>query len=263
MSGLALVRIKLTGMSGVVILVSMPPPRSSPRTKQPRRPKAPAAAAARAPKPAVRARDPGRRRRILEVAKRHFNALGYKGTNLDAVAREAGCAKGALYLEFPDKRALVHEVILEVYDEVLARYHAEVLAVESPLERVVAALGFAYRESARQPMLQKILREDPTLQEIVPPALLEEARDQTRELDRWLAEARARGELRDDVDVDAVPYVIGVLKIAPVQAALFDNLHLFPAQRTLDAVLDVFRAGIAAAPPSRSPRPSRPSRRPR
>ena len=56
-------------------------------------------------------RDPARRRRVLDAAKRHFTLYGLKGTRLDAVAADAGCAKGALYLEFADKEALLIEVV--------------------------------------------------------------------------------------------------------------------------------------------------------
>jgi TetR/AcrR family transcriptional regulator, cholesterol catabolism regulator len=215
-------------------------------------------AASRVSKP----RDPARRRRILDAAKRHFTTHGYKGTNLDAVAAEAGCAKGALYLEFADKEALLREVVETSFAEISARYVDEVLAIESPLERLAATLRFAYRETAAEPMFGKLLREDPDLTALGltdDPKTRESAKVQIDMLVGWVDEGIARGEIRPDVDRDAVPFVIGALRFAPQHLGIVAKLGLFSTERTLEAIVDVFRAGLAAP---RVPAPTTPARRP-
>jgi AcrR family transcriptional regulator len=226
------------------------------RSKRPA-PKKPVAAASTRARAPVQSRDPARRTRILDVAKRHFVRLGFKGTNLDAVARDAGCAKGALYLEFPDKRALILEVIMRSYRDTKARYDREVAAIASPVERIIASLRFSYVETAREPLFARLLHEDPDVLSLLPSELLDEAKVQVKEFDVWVADAKQRGEIRADVDTAALPYVMSVLKYAPAHLDLVEQLGLFSKPRALDAVLDILRAGLTAntAPPS--PRRSR------
>ncbi len=212
-------------------------------------------------RPVQKSRDPARRQRILEAAKRHFTAHGFKGTNLDAVAAEADCAKGALYLEFADKEALLREVAEQSFATIRARFVDEVLSIESPLERLVGTLRFAYRQMAADPMFGKLLREDPDLRALglaSDSKNIEAANAQLAMLRGWVDEGIARGEIRADVDRDAVPVVLGVLRFAPQHLGILIELGLFSPERTLEAIVDVFRAGLAAPP---SPAPAKPIRR--
>jgi len=193
-------------------------------------------------------RDPSRRRRILEVAKRHFTGRGFKGTKLDAIAAEAGCAKGALYLEFADKESLLRAVADEAFAAIRERFAAEVLAIESPLARLGETLRFAYRQYAREPLFGRLLREDPELRALGIGARgdeVEAARAQIELLAGWVDDGVARGEIRADVDRDVVPYVIGVLRFAPQHLAINEGLGLMASERVLDGIVGLFTAGLA------------------
>lgn len=203
-------------------------------------------------------RDPTRRRRILDVAKRHFTERGFRGTTLDAVAEEAGCAKGALYLEFADKEALLREVADETFAAIGARYAAEVLAIESPLMRLRETLRFAYRQFAAEPLFARLLREDPELKALGRGKSDDDARAakaQYEQLVGWVDEGVARGEIRPDVDRGAVPMVIGTLRFAPQHAHLGAPFGLPAGERVLDAIADIFTAGLAARPAVTTPKP--------
>lgn len=196
-------------------------------------------------------RDPTRRRRILDVAKRHFTARGFKGTRLDAIAEEAGCAKGALYLEFADKQTLLRAVADETFAAVRERFAAEVLAVESPLARLGETLRFAFRQHAREPLFGRLLREDPELRALGFGPREDDgraARAQTEQLASWVDEGIARGEIRPDVDREIVPYAIGVLRFAPQHLTITEDLGLMPSERVLDGLVTLFTAGLAARP---------------
>lgn len=197
---------------------------------------------------AARARDPSRRRRILDAAKQQFTRGGFRGTNLEVVASRAGCAKGALYLEFPNKQALLRAVVDETFAAIHERFAAEVLSIDSPLERLVETLRFAFRQMAREPIFSRLMQEDPELDMLGfggNPDAARAARAQIDEILEWVDEGIARGEIRPDVDRDAVPYVLGVLRFAPQHVAMIATLELFPAPRVLDAVAETFRAGLA------------------
>jgi AcrR family transcriptional regulator len=50
-------------------------------------------------------------RRVHTIAQRHFLSLGYNGTSLDTIAREAGVAKKTLYHHFGNKAGLFTEIV--------------------------------------------------------------------------------------------------------------------------------------------------------
>lgn len=204
-------------------------------------------------------RDPTRRRRILDVARRHFTERGFKGTTLDAVAEEAGCAKGALYLEFADKEALLREVVDASFAAIRARFAAEVTAIESPLARLGATLRFAYREYAREPLFGRLMREDPELRALrsgTPEDDLRAAKAQHEQIAGWVDEGIARGEIRPDVDRDIVPWAIGVLRAAPQQLATAAAFGMPSTERVLDGLVELLVSGLAARP-AEAPKTSR------
>lgn len=201
--------------------------------------------------PARGPRDPSRRRRILQAAKAEFTRSGFKGTNLDAIAAAAGCAKGALYLEFPDKRALLRELVLEVFAAIRARYEREVVSRASPLQRIVGTLAFAFREMQSEPLFAKLMREDPELRELLvtdPAQAAAAAKVETDQIASWVDEGIARGEIRGDVDRDAIPFVLGVLRFAPQHLGLITELGLFSGERTLASIVEIFERGLSATP---------------
>lgn len=195
-------------------------------------------------------RDPARRRRVLDAAKQHFTRYGFKGTRLEAVAETAGCAKGAVYLEFPDKEALLREVIDEVFRSVRTRFDQEVVGLASPLARLVETLRFAYKMLEVEPIFSRLLRDDPELAVLRPPAdvaaQMPAVRAQVEQLAGWVDEGIARGEIRADLDRDALPFVIGLLRHAPTHLAL--SAGLMAGERVLGALVDIFAAGLAARP---------------
>jgi AcrR family transcriptional regulator len=74
----------------------------------------------RRPAPLAR-RDPESRRRLLLIAAtRQFAELGYDGTSVNHVAKEAGVAVGTLFKYFPDKAALLEAVLADFEREFVA-----------------------------------------------------------------------------------------------------------------------------------------------
>jgi AcrR family transcriptional regulator len=64
--------------------------------------------------PATRTNDPvGLRRRVLDAAARSFQAVGYGGTSMHDLVREAAVTGGALHHHFPTKKDLALAVITE------------------------------------------------------------------------------------------------------------------------------------------------------
>lgn len=197
------------------------------------------------------ARDPGRRQRILDVAKRQFTDHGFLGTRLDDVAAEAGCAKGAIYLEFDDKETLLREVLDQTFADVMARFAREVTGLVSPRARLSETLRFAYRQHAAEPLFGRLLRDDPELR------FLRHAHDEQWKADaaeraamirRWVDEGVRLGEIRADIDREVIPALLGVLRMVPQHLGLITAAGGVSGERVLEAVVAMFEAGLSTTP---------------
>ncbi|MFW6182018.1 MAG: TetR/AcrR family transcriptional regulator [Spirochaetota bacterium] len=87
-----------------------------------------------------------RRREIMKATLRVFSEKGYSPMVLDDVAREAGIAKGTLYLYFKDKEDLFHSTIMSVIEEYAGILEAELSDDMPPLDvlELVARSFIAY-----------------------------------------------------------------------------------------------------------------------
>lgn len=56
--------------------------------------------------------DSDKKERILQMALALFGEKGYDGATVEEIAAKSGIAKGSVYLHYPGKDALYHEVIL-------------------------------------------------------------------------------------------------------------------------------------------------------
>lgn len=75
-----------------------------------------------------------RLKRVLDVARQHFLASGYRETSLETVARDAGVAKKTLYHHFGDKAGLFASVLAALREAWIAELRRVVLASEEPRE---------------------------------------------------------------------------------------------------------------------------------
>ena len=65
----------------------------------------------------VRTRDPKRREKFLNAALQLFVSKGVQNTSTSDIAKEAGSAAGTLFLYFPTKQDLIHELVLKISQE--------------------------------------------------------------------------------------------------------------------------------------------------
>jgi hypothetical protein len=65
---------------------------------------------------------------------------------------------------------------------------------------------------------------------------------------RWVDEGITRGEIRKDVDREIVPALLGVLRFIPQHLGLVTAGGFVSGDRVLNAVVDLFEAGLSAEP---------------
>jgi AcrR family transcriptional regulator len=192
------------------------------------------------------------RRRLVQAGRRHFAAFGLRAS-VDDLVRAAGISKGAFYLFYESKEAVLLDVLEQLEAEVQARLLDQALAPgASPRDSLRELLRQSLTIRRTEPLLRRLGPEElERLARRAPPeraaALLEaDVATVARFLDGW----RARGiALLVDAEV-----LTGVLR-----ALFFASLHeaqigpdVYP--RVIDALVDgvaaVVAPGPTAAPPS-------------
>lgn len=90
-----------------------------------------------------RPRDPKKMRNVLETAQRHFTALGFDRTSLDAIAEESGVSKQTIYSYFASKDALFQAAVADRTDPLFSVIHAASLNPDDP-KSTLTRVGTAF-----------------------------------------------------------------------------------------------------------------------
>jgi AcrR family transcriptional regulator len=178
------------------------------------------------------------RERIVTAAREMFVELG-PDVPLDDIARRAGVGNATVYRNFPDRDALVREVVCSVMDrtaEAARQALAETGDAFGALERFVH-VSADERVGALCPMVSRTFdKNHPDL---------EAARLRAERLiEEVMERARAAGQLRDDVGVGDLTVAVAQLSRPPVGTACPS------ADRFVHRHLQLFLDGLRA--PARS-----------
>jgi AcrR family transcriptional regulator len=191
------------------------------------------------------ARGPGRPRSaeadaaIVRATLEVLREEGFRGLSVEAVRQRAGVGKATIYRRFPDKQALVRAAIAEVHDDLRA-------PDTGTLAGDIAALweeGYRGPDAARvAPLLLAEAADHPEMHAIFRATLIEPRRAIVRTI---LERAVARGELRDDLDLDLVT---DLLAGPVVYRLLIDGGDTTVVAGRTRSHLDTLLRGIAAVP---------------
>ncbi len=200
---------------------------------------------------AVEPSDPKRARkraRILSAATALFIRHGYRRASLDEVAREAGVAKGTLYLYFASKADLLIAAITEEKKEILERFRSVLDADVSGPERLRLWLRGVLEGLSEMPLSLRLLegdREFSAVLDDMDPDLVQQTLDlKVSFLAPLVAEARGRTEPEEGDRTTAR------VLIATFQSGGFfhdDRLRLGMDLRSFqDHLVDLLLAGVVA-----------------
>ena len=167
--------------------------------------------------------------------------VGFERFSVEQVAQRAGVAKTTVYRRFPCRNDLVIGALLRTNDTL-----PEAPPPGPVRDRLVHVLGGVRRrtvDSVRGRVFMRVVSEghsQPGLAEVMHERVLEPRRRVLREL---LADGIASGELRADLDPDAViPVLVGPM----LYLGLWDEVS---AQRavTVESVVDTVLSGLTIA----------------
>ncbi len=96
------------------------------------------------------------RARLIAAAREHFARDGYENTHTNAILKQAGVSRGAMYHHFPSKKELFEAVFVAVSDETIERAAAQGTKGTSPIEDLISAC-LTWLRVVRQPDIAAIL----------------------------------------------------------------------------------------------------------
>jgi AcrR family transcriptional regulator len=157
-----------------------------------------------------RPRDPRADRAILEAALRLLAEQGYARMSIDAVAAAAGVGKPTIYRRFASKADLATAALASVIDD--APPPDAALDVEAGLTAALEALARRLRAPHSMGLVGTLLVEEEETPELMALFRRRVWAARAGQLRGVLERARARGEVRADVDIEAtVVLLIGAL----------------------------------------------------
>lgn len=197
--------------------------------------------------------------RITRAAVAEFGEKGYTGASINAIVERLGIAKGSIFQYFGDKKGL----FLFVFDTAMSMVKDYLRAVreetrQQPLfERLRATLLAGVLFRMEHPMIYRLYLK--ILFEYDIPfrdELLRSLRAYSLEyLRTLLTDARNRGELREDLDLDKAAFILDAVMDRFLQAQTIDHLDAGlglhdcdarTARAWVDEMVDVMRMGIGA-----------------
>lgn len=158
-----------------------------------------------------------RRRRILDAARQLILHYGYDKTTVSDIAREAGVSKGAIYLHFSSKEALLDALI----EHDMQQYTADIMAA---MEADGTAWSFVsiYQISLgllrNYPMVMALVRDDGRLGSYYKKATIDLQQLKRRSRYPLLQAMQDVGALRDDVDMRDADILLSLIGYGVIHA---------------------------------------------
>lgn len=185
--------------------------------------------------------------RILHAAKHLFATRGYESTSTVAIARAAGTSESQLIKHFGSKEGLLEAIFDQGWDRMSAAFPA-LQPIASPSERLEALLEIMLSGMERDPELKQLmLLEGRRIRKEGHMVLLTTGYQRLVQMaDSMLGEMKSKGELRDDVEPQALrSALMGMLEAMMRDQVLAERIN-FPAGFKTDELRKVFHLALGA-----------------
>jgi AcrR family transcriptional regulator len=159
------------------------------------------------------------RDRIVGAARAVFRRKGFRSATMDDIAREVGVSKGALYLYFRTKSALLAEIQVRTRRSVLASWE-RLIEGGDVAEGIAASLDAVFTGEVDPGVWHELAAEAATDPE-VRNALRTDAREDRKAMRRFLHRLEQRGRLRRGTDCDILAHIVMSLLHASVLDLMF------------------------------------------
>ncbi len=187
------------------------------------------------------------RQAIMDVAREHFARYGYKRTVIDEIVREVGIAKGTFYLYFKSKDQLFFELVHQLHCEMMDLFQGLLDREVSVEERLRLIIEMSFQAFEDYPLMARLIADDPEFRVVTKlmeqPSVQGEMTRVIRNAQALLKAGIANGELREDLNLDVVPLVVGMLKFLHYYTGLA-ALHGVSRKQFIDGLVDLVLNGL-------------------
>ncbi|MDE1145363.1 MAG: TetR/AcrR family transcriptional regulator [Azospirillaceae bacterium] len=187
-----------------------------------------------------------RRAEIITAALELMHEVGPGGTTTTAIAHRIGMAQGSLFRHFPTKRAMWEAVLDSLAQRVTPPIHDAVNGPGTPLVRLRRVMHTWLELAENIPALsslmfsREVLADSPDMRAL----LVERLQRPHRIYCALISEGIAAGEIKADIDVERVGWILAGMKHSLVMRwTLLDRTLDMHAD--LDVMLDTIIAGMA------------------
>ena len=195
-------------------------------------------------RPRGRPRNEAKRQAILDATLALIDSRGFTGVSIDRIAAHAGVGKATIYRWWPNKAALTIDVILSNFDP--ATPHPETGSARQDLAAHLRHVIRIFRSARTGPIIASVLAEAQHDRDLAAEVDARVQAPRRAGAKRILEEGITRGELRADLDRDAVLDAI----YGPLYYR-FLVTHQPMSSRYADAVLGHIWPAITAQPTGR------------
>ena len=175
---------------------------------------------------------------ILDAAAECVLAFGVRRTSLSDVARRAGVSRPTVYRRWPDRQALVADVMTREFSAVYAAAAASAPTGGGMREQMVGQFLAVARELRAHPLLSKIIQVDP---ELLQPYIFDRLGTSQRMALAFITERIAEGQ-RDGAIRAGDETAMAVTVLLSIQSLVFsgrtvEGLLISPAELDKQAAL--------------------------
>lgn len=156
---------------------------------------------------------------ILDAATECVLAFGVRRTSLSDVARRAGVSRPTVYRRWPDRQALVADMMTREFTAVFSAAAASAPPEGSVREQAVAQFLAVARELRVHPLLSKIIQADP---ELLQPYIFDRLGASQRLALTFIADRIAEGQ-RDGSIQDGDEMAMAVTVLLTIQSLVFSG----------------------------------------
>jgi len=186
--------------------------------------------------------DPGKRQAILDQAIRTFAELGFRRTEVQAIADRAGVGKGTVYRYFGSKEDLFWATTYEVMLRLERTVFAAMEKVEGAYAKLRAsAVAYSRFFLDRPQYLELFLQDMAEFRGSGPPSHVEHRERMIQRIAEMLEEGIRRGEIRP-VDTRKTTFALGSLLFGAV--TLGSHVKALPVAEMAEYAMDIFLKGI-------------------
>ena len=143
-----------------------------------------------------------KRRSIQRAALELFRALGFKKVSINDIASKAGVSPTTIYNHFGSKEELIHDILKQHIEEILARYQ-EIMRSDRPFPDRMEAIIFAKEAIAQQysaELIQAALSDDPEMKQF----LESKYQDISKLINEFYEEGKRQGYIDRELSQEAI-----------------------------------------------------------